>query len=63
MSGHVLRDHHILRSAMLITALAGVAGALRRERASGRPLVIPQSRVPRIGETALGEPGEVLWFC
>lgn len=63
MSGHVLRDHHTLRSAMLIAALAGVATAMRRERTPGRPLILPRTRAPRIGETALGEPGEVLWFC
>lgn len=63
MSGHTIRDHHTLRSAMLLAALAGVATALRWERTSGRSLVITPNRAPRIGETALGEPGEVLWFC
>jgi len=55
MSARPVRDHSI-RNAVLVAALAGIATALRRERDTDR-------RPPRIGETALGEPGEVLWYC
>lgn len=53
----VLGDHSI-RNAVLVAALAGIATAVARERDHGRV-----NRPPRIGETALGEPGEVLWYC
>lgn len=52
---HSLR-HHSIRNAMLVAALAGLASAVRREHSRE---MVP----PRIGETALGEPGEVLWYC
>ena len=52
------RMDHSIRNAMLVAALAGLASAVRRELDHGRT---PQP--PRIGETALGEPGEVLWYC
>ncbi|MFN8051683.1 MAG: hypothetical protein U0Q22_09620 [Acidimicrobiales bacterium] len=58
MSGTTKRDHHSVRNAMLMAALAGLATAFRRDWASERV-----HHVPRIGETALGEPGEVLWYC
>ena len=52
------RMDHSIRNAMLAAALAGLASAVRRELDHGR---IPQP--PRIGEHALGEPGEVPWYC
>ena len=58
MSMLTKRDHHSVRNAVLVAALAGLATAVRRER----PLTRTR-HVPRIGETALGEPGEVLWYC
>ena len=50
------RDHSV-RNAMLVAAIAGLATAVR-QRTAQRP-----GYVPRIGETGLGEPGEVLWYC
>lgn len=49
---HAIREHSV-RNAVLLAAIAGLASAFRREMAAPR-------HVPRIGETALGEPGEVL---
>lgn len=57
MSVLTKRDHSV-RNAVLIAALAGLATAARRERPLARA-----GYVPRIGETGLGEPGEVLWYC
>ncbi len=52
------RMDHSIRNAMLVAALAGLASAVRRELDHGR-----MHQPPRIGETALGEPGAVLWYC
>lgn len=57
MSVRASRDHS-LRNAVLVAALAGLATAIRRESDTTRV-----ARPPRIGETNLGEPGEVLWYC
>ena len=45
-------------AAVLAAAVAGFATAARHERWFHREL-----HRPRIGETGLGEPGEVLWYC
>ena len=58
MSLESLRDHSV-RNAVLVAALAGLATAVRRDRDRATRAGHP----PRIGETALGEPGEVLWYC
>lgn len=57
MSRGMLRDHSV-RNAMLVAALAGLATIARRDRDA-----IRDHRPIRIGETGLGEPGEVLWYC
>lgn len=56
--GRSIGTDHSIRTAVLVAALAGLATAIRREREPGR-----DRRPPRIGESALGEPGEVLWYC
>lgn len=50
--------HHSIRNAVFVAAIAGLASALRRDHGTTEV-----RRPPRIGETALGEPGEVLWYC
>lgn len=57
MPTRAVRDHS-LRNAVLVAALAGLATALRREVEAARDV-----RPVRMGETPLGEPGEVLWYC
>ena len=54
---------HSVRNAVLVAAIAGLATAVRHELEVVRDLRHRPSRPPRIGETALGEPGEVLWYC
>ena len=62
MSTPTVRHHHSLRNAVLVAALAGIATAVRRER-DVLDFSSRFNRPPQIGETALGEPGEVLWYC
>ena len=50
-------QHRMRTTTLLVAAIAGLATAVRRGGTQRMP------HVPRIGETALGEPGEVLWYC